>query len=228
MSTMLGSLLVFKFDLKIRDKMVFFISFATGILLTTAFLDVLPEALELNKNALFYALISILALYILEQRIAIHTCHDEECETHYSKETISIFGLGLHSLLDGLVIGAGFSASFSLGLLASLGVIFHKIPEGISIYSIFTHIGNDTKKAIKYAFLIAVITPLGAVLSLIFLRELNPSYIGIALAFAAGSLIYIGATDLIPETHEKFHKLNSIFVLLGVGIIYLITKITGI
>ncbi|PIZ00733.1 hypothetical protein COY62_01230 [bacterium (Candidatus Howlettbacteria) CG_4_10_14_0_8_um_filter_40_9] len=224
-STLLGSYLVIKYETWTKKNMIFLISLATGILLATAFLDILPESLELNENALVFALISILLLYVLEQRIIIHSCHNEECNQKDAKGTISIMGLSLHSLIDGLIIGAGFSFSNSLGMITSFGVIMHEIPEGISIYSILSYNGFKQKTALAYSSLVAVATPFGAVASTILFKNISSEALGVWLAFAAGSIIYIGASDLIPETHEKANQLNVLFVLLGAGIIFYATKI---
>src|SRR3989304_1567523 len=89
-STLIGSFMVIRIEEWTKKNIVFMISIATGLLLGTAFLDILPETLELNKDAFMYVLISILALYILEQRIIIHSCHDKECEVHRAKNTVSI------------------------------------------------------------------------------------------------------------------------------------------
>lgn len=224
-STLVGSYLTIRFALWTKKNMVYLISLATGILLATAFLDVLPESLELNKDALVYALISILLLYILEQRIIIHSCHNEECSQKDAQGTVSILGLSLHSLIDGLIIGAGFSFSNTLGIITSFGVIMHEIPEGISIYSILSYNGFKQKTALAYSSLVAIATPFGAVASTMILKNISSEALGIWLAFAAGSIIYIGSSDLIPETHEKANQLNVLFVLLGAGIIFYATRI---
>lgn len=224
-STLLGSFLVIKYEAWTKKNMIFLISLATGILLATAFLDILPESLELNENALVFALISILLLYVLEQRIIIHSCHNEECSHKDAKGAISILGLSLHSLIDGLIIGAGFSFSNSLGMITSFGVIMHEIPEGISIYSILTYNKFKKNTALAYSTLVAVATPIGAIVSTMLFKNISPEQLGIWMAFAAGSIIYIGASDLIPETHEKANQLNVLFVLLGAGIIFFATKI---
>jgi len=118
------------------------------------------------------------------------------------------------------MIGTGFNFSVALGILTSLAVIIHEIPEGISIYSILSYNNYHHNKALFYSILVAVATPIGALISTLILKRVSYEILGIWLAFDAGSLIYIGASDLIPETHKKANPLNILFVLLGAFIIY--------
>lgn len=220
-STLVGILFVDKFQKKVTQKTVIFVSFAAGVLLAAAFLNILPEALALNKDALLYVLFTILVLYLLEQRIAFHTCHDEHCDFHQSLSTIGILGLSFHSILDGIIIGVGFEASNSLGLIAAFGVLMHEFPEGVSIFSLLTHANYERKKKYLYSVLVALATPFGAILILFFVKEIDANILGILLSIAAGSFIYIGASDLIPETHRKLSPMNTPMVLAGAAIIYL-------
>jgi len=213
---------VLKFQNKMKSKIILFVSFAAGVLLGAAFINIIPEAIHFNPDALTYVLVSILFLYIIEQRISFHTCHDEECEGHSNQKGIFwSSGLGFHSLLDGIIIGAGFEASYSIGIIATLGILMHKFPAGISLFSMLLHDGYKKSKALTYSIYVALATPLGAIISLLFLKNINQNVLGIFLAIAGGTFIYIGATDLIPETHKKLNNLNVPFVLLGAFIIYL-------
>ena len=220
-ATIVGILFVDKFQRKVTQKTIVFVSFAAGVLLSAAFLNILPEALDLNADALIYVLITILFLYLLEQRIAFHTCHDEQCDFHQSISVMGIFGLGFHSLLDGIIIGVGFEASNTLGLITTFGVLMHEFPEGVSIFSLLTHANYERRKKYFYSFLVALATPVGAILTLFFVKEIDFSILGILLSIAAGSFIYIGASDLIPETHRKLNPMNTPMVIAGAAIIYL-------
>lgn len=220
-STFLGILLAFKFRKKIISKNILFVSFAAGILLTAAFINIIPEAIELNPGSLMYVLLAIIFLYTLEQRLTFHTCHDEKCDAHYHKGLIGTLGIGFHSLLDGLIIGVGFQAGHTVGLIATFGVLMHEIPEGISIFSILLHSGYEKKKALLNSAYVALATPLGAILALLFLSNIDSNILGILLALAAGSFIYIGASDLLPETHRKLSNFSVPLVFTGALVIYL-------
>ncbi len=208
------------------ENSVFFISFSAGVILTIAFLHLLPEAIDTNRNALFIVLITLISFYILEHMLVIHSCKEGECEVH-PIGILAFIGLCFHSLLDGIVIGVGFEAGFSIGIVASMGVLLHEIPEGITITSILLHAGYTRKRAVVFGYIVGFATPLGAMGSYFFIRDVTPETLGILLAVAAGSFTYIGASDLLPETHKNFRKGNILLVLSGMILVYIVALLLG-
>ena len=85
-------------------------------------------------------LFTIIAFYILEHTIGIHTCREGECDVH-SIGVLAFTGITIHSLIDGVVIGIGFEADFKIGLAATVAILLHKLPVGISVTAIFLHSG---------------------------------------------------------------------------------------
>lgn len=207
-----------------RKYSIFLISFAAGIILGTTFLNLIPEAIELNKNYPFFILAGFLIFYLVENFIAVHACREEQCEKHRIT-VISITGLAMHSLIDGIAIGVGFEISNALGVLTSLAVISHEFPEGLVAVSLMLYSGYKKSKAIFYSIVVALATPLGAILSLLFLKDLKTESLGIILSFVAGTFLYVGAADLIPETHKEKNKTNWLFVFIGIFVIYLASKL---
>ncbi len=205
---------------------VLFLSFSAGVILAVVFTHILPEALELYSSTLSVTLFTIIAFYILEHTIGIHTCREGECDVH-SMGTLTFFGILAHSLVDGVVIGVSFEADFKIGLAATFAVLLHKLPVGISITAIFLHSGFERKKTVIRSWIVALATPLGAICSYFLLRDMDKSTLGAMLAFSAGSLIYIGASDLLPETHKNFKRSNILLVLLGVSLVYFVSYIVG-
>ncbi|MEE9613586.1 MAG: ZIP family metal transporter [Thermodesulfobacteriota bacterium] len=201
---------------------VLFVSFSAGVVLAAAFNHLLPEALLANPDALTVVLLTLVGFYILEHVLAIHSCREHECEVH-SIGVPAFAGIALHSLMDGVVIGVGFEAGPSIGLAASAGVVLHKIPVGIAITSILLHSGYEKGKTALMAGVVALATPLGALGAYLLIRELAAPVLGALLAFSAGSFIYIGAADLLPETHKKLNPANILLVLAGVVLVYIIT-----
>ncbi len=224
LATITGILLVLYFQKTAKKYSTYLISFAAGILITSAFLNLIPESLMLYQKSLIYVLIIFLVFYIIEQFIMIHSCKDDKCRIHIIGK-MSVFGIGFHSLIDGLVIGAGFATNPELGIIATLAVIFHELPEGITTMSILIHSNIKRIKAITFSILVAIATPIGAVLTYFFIKNISQSALGILLAIAAGSFIYVAASDLIPETHKKFNKFNILFILIGVIFIILISSL---
>lgn len=205
-------------------------SFAAGLILALVIFHLMPEAIELSELAFYPALfIGFFAFYLLENFIVIHSgseihyCLDEDEEElgahHLSRIGVMMFsGLAFHSVIDGIIIGIGFELSTEIGFLAAMAVILHEMPEGVTSFAIINEVMPDKAKILSV--IVAIATPLGALFSLLFIRGLSDSMIGILLALAAGTFIYVAASDLIPQTHEKNNLQNLIFFIAGAFLIY--------
>jgi len=227
LSTIFGVYLIRHFENFFKKNVTFLISFAIGILLATAFFHLLPESINLTPNGWFYWVLgAIILLYLIEHLTIIHFCQEEECEIH-AMGAVSLLGIGIHSLIDGIIIGVGFKVSFIIGFLAASAVIFHETAEGIIIYTLLIEDKTTRNKALFYSWLVALATPLGAILTFLFIQNISAEILGWLIAFSAGSFIYIGASDLIPETHRKYNFLNIFLVLLGIIFVFVIGKFLG-
>jgi zinc and cadmium transporter len=210
-ATLLGIYLVLRAETWIQKRTVYLISFAAGALVALSLLDVLPGAFDLNEYGLHWALLSFIGFYALERSVVLHAGHEEiaecnpESEEHrrHSFGLMSFLGIGFHSLLDGVIIGAGFADSHITGIVTTIGVTLHEFPEGLSILSILLHAGFDRARATVYSAAVALSTPVGAVAGFLFLRGIGSDVLGALLGIAAGSFLYIGASDLLPETHRQ-------------------------
>ena len=215
-----------------RQSSIYFISFASGALLAAALLDLLPESLELNEHAVIYVLLSFLAFYILEQNVVVHAGHEdpacsEDSEMHHRHTlgVISFLGIGFHSLLDGVIIGAGFADSAGTGIIATAGVIMHEFPEGLSMMAILLHAGLTRSRAVAYSVVVALATPVGALVSHVALQGIRADVLGGLLGIAAGSFLYIAASDLIPETHRQSNRYNVPLVIAGMAILFVLKMV---
>lgn len=202
------------------ENAILFVSLSAGVVLTVAFVHLLPEALNINGGILPYVLLTLLVFYILEHLFMIHSCPEGKCPTH-PMGWLAFFGIGFHSLMDGMIIGVGFEAGFTLGITATIGVIIHEIPEGITITSLLLHAGFTRGRTITLSWLVALATPIGAIVSYLLFRGIQEGILAILLAVAAGSFIYVGASDLLPETHKDSRRLNILFVIAGGVVAYL-------
>jgi len=232
-ATFVGLFLVLRFKEWTKKHSIYLISAAAGVLMTTAFFHLLPEAIELAADSLsmfsspyFFVLLGFGVLYITEQVIVIHSCAEEDCENH-SFGIIPAIGIGIHSLMDGVVIGVGFEVSNTIGILTAMAVILHELPEGIFTFGILVHSHLSIKKSIIYTSLVALATPVGAIISYFAIKSIEPLFLGNMLAFAAGTFIYIAASDLIPQTHKVSRKANVPFVLAGSVFIMIIATFLG-
>lgn len=220
LATLLAAQFVIR-DKKLSEKkMIYFISFSAGALLSLAFFHLIPEALFLNpNNALYAAVAAFVFFYLLEQQIMMHSCEEEKCSHHHvdkSKGLVGLWGILLHSLIDGALIGIGFEVNFALGIVTALAVLVHKIPDGLSVSTIMLHSGFTKKETSRNSTFVALATPIGAILAYFLLQNVPSDFIGLALGFSAGTFLYISASDLIPETHKNLKFLNGIFVIAGI------------
>ena len=220
-----------KFALKISH---FLASFAAGVLLGTAFLDLLPEALHhseesgLTENALFlWVLAGIIIFFFIERFI--HWFHHHEDYHDHEKEQKStipliIIGDTIHNFIDGVVIAATFMVSIPLGIVTTIAVATHEIPQEIGDFGLLLHRGLARKKIIWVNILSAAAAFAGA-LAIYFIGESVEKYLPVFLAVTAGFFIYIASSDLIPEIHHEkrrgFALIESLLLLLGIFIIFL-------
>lgn len=201
-------------------------SIAAGVILGVAFLGLIPETFSLNPRALPFILVGFLALYVVETVAIFHggaEMHYEGGHTHvHSSRGLAVFaGLFLHSLIDGIVIGVGFSVSEPLGVITAAMVTIHKLPEGAITFSLL--VGRISRfRAILLSLAVAAAAPVGTLSGVFALPGLSVATQGCLLALASGSFLYIGASDLVPETHTEKARLNAVFLLAGVALAYLL------
>lgn len=204
-------------------------SFAAGALLTIALAHLIPEAEELADNALLAVLASFIAFYLVESAVVFHSgsaihFHNLSTERHVTKGPVIFSGLFLHSLIDGFIIAVGFKTSLALGLFTAAGVIVHELPEGVTSFALMLQY-IQRRKALILSIAVALATPVGALVVMGPLGNLLESSLGILMAVAGGSFLYVAASDLIPETHEQAVLQNVISLLVGAGFIFLLTLV---
>jgi ZIP family zinc transporter/zinc and cadmium transporter len=223
--TLLGALLVLKFHHWAQKNSVILINYAAGIMITLAFAHLIPEGIELNENSLLYVLGGFLFMFFLQFVVLFHPCRDSSCRTH--SDTPSVIGLSLHSFIDGLIIAVGFSAHSGLGILTTLAVLLHKLPDGITISAILVHTGASVKRIFSFSFLTACFTPVGTVLGIFLFKNISQSVLGALLSITAGSFIFLSASDLIPETHKIANRAAPLTLFLGAFTIFVIEYFIG-
>jgi len=231
--SLLGILLLFKKNIPLKPL----ISLAAGVLLSVAFLDLLPEALEggiYDTHLIFsLVLISIIFFFLVERVFHWHHCHcgenDVRCvESKKNIAILNIVGDGIHNFIDGALIASAFMFDFSTGLIVTLAVIFHEIPQEISDFGILLYSGMSKIKAVLYNLITAFIAVVGALLFYYFGTSFE-NIIPLMLAIAAGNFIYLATADLIPELHHenKPKKIisHSIWLIIGVLLMYYISQV---
>ena len=210
------------------------ISFATGTLLTTALLGLIPEAIESVGGEphiiMPYVLGGILFFFFLEKIIIWRNCTDEDCDVHAAAGPIVLVGDAFHNFIDGIVIAAGFLTGFTVGLAAAIAIIAHEIPQETGDFGILLHGGFSKKKAFIYNSISSMTTIPAAIISFFVLGSIS-FIIPYALAIAPATFLYIALSDLAPELHKKWglkHTLKQmILILAGVLVMILIFTFMG-
>lgn len=208
----------------------FLAAFAAGVLLASAFFDLLPEAAhegeKLGINVFFWALAGILLFFAIERFV--HWFHHHEEYHEHEKEAqaiipLIIIGDTTHNFVDGIVIAATFLVDIQLGIITTLAVAAHEIPQEIADFGLMLHKGLSPIRVIAVNIMSASAAFLGAVITYAFGNFLQP-YLPAALAATAGFFIYIAASDLIPEIHYEKRRgvalAKTALLFLGVVVIW--------
>lgn len=226
-----------KFALRVSH---FLASFAAGTLLGTAFFDLLPEAQHMveeayetggeEMNIFFWTLIGILSFFLLERFMHWFHHHEEHHQPHEETKTtipLIIISDTIHNFLDGVVIAATFLVSIPLGIVTTLAVATHEIPQEIGDFGLMLHKGLSRKKILLVNVLSAGAALAGALLTYA-IGEGIDAYLPVLLSVTAGFFIYIAASDIIPEIHYEKRRRHALIetglLLVGVLLIYLVVS----
>ncbi len=212
-----------------KNAMSRLLAYSSGILISVAFLGIFPEAWELAPEpAAAGCLAALFALFLLENFAAHSSCSEYvgDCHVH-SMGTPALLAMGLHSLLDGFNMAAGFSAGHAAGLNASLGVILHKLADGVALAALLSHAGASPRRILGMSALLAAATPLGAFAVNSLLSGMPPAGLSFALGASGGSLIYIAMAGILPRLHTACDRPTAVFFPLGYATVILIHLLAG-
>lgn len=213
-------------DNVLKKILLHLVGFAAGSLIGGAFIHLLPEAIEQSNsfNPFIYLLIGIILFYLMERLLHWHHCHEQECPVHMFTY-MTLIGDGIHNFIDGLVIVTAFAVDTHLGMITTLVIIFHELPQEISDFGVLVYGGFSKGKALLWNFASAITSVLGAIvgyLSMHIVEGITP----FLLSFAAGGFLYISMSDLIPELHKEKKLTISLthfgFFFLGLLFMYII------
>ncbi|HSN69694.1 MAG TPA: ZIP family metal transporter [Thermoanaerobaculia bacterium] len=184
------------------------IAFGAGTILGAAFLHMIPEGYELAGRPGFGMIIlGFLALYLLEQLTLRHP-HEEEAGEFYELGLLAFAGMTLHDLIDGIALGSGHHVP-SAGPAIFAALALHKIPTTFAVSLLMVHGGYTRKRILTLLTILLLAIPAGVLVSETTIRligESSPFLIGMLVNFSAGTFIYIGAYELLPEMQRKAEK----------------------
>jgi len=209
------------------------IGFSAGGLIGGAFLHLLPESIEKcneSVNIFLFTIIGFILFFILEKYLYWRHCHKgEKCNVHMFTY-LNLLGDGVHNFIDGLVMGASFVISIEIGLVTTLVIILHEIPQELGDFGVLVYGGFSKGKALFYNFLSALTAVIGTIVGYYISNSVGNVTVFL-LPFAAGGFIYIAASDLIPELHRqkdlKKANLSMIFFVSGILLMYLVKLVHG-
>ncbi|PTN12778.1 ZIP family metal transporter [Nitrosomonas aestuarii] len=241
LSLMLAAMLALNARTSWVSKLV---SFAIGALLGAAFLNTLPEAFELSENptqVTILVLFGILLFFILEKLVLWRHCHLEDCEVHDPTHAITttapsyndhdhgrsgmmiMVGDTFHNFVDGILIAAAFMVDVQLGIITSIAIIAHEIPQEAGDFIILLNSGYTRRMAFLMNLLSSFATLIGGVLAYFMLNALDFLVLPL-LSLASASMIYVALSDLIPGLHKRPEIGATVqqvtLIMLGIGLIW--------
>ncbi len=209
------------------------VSFAIGAMLGAAFLELLPHAFEAPgihgpREIAMTVLLGLLGFFLLEKLVLWRHCHTHDCEVHgvelervqkHAAGQMILVGDGIHNMVDGVLIAAAFLTDIRLGVVTSLAVATHEIPQELGSFAVLLHGSYGLGRALLYNILSSLTTVIGGVVAY-FSLAFAMSTVPYVLAVAAASFIYIAVADLIPGLHKRpaFSATVQQMTLIGLGV----------
>ncbi|KKW24449.1 MAG: Zinc/iron permease [Candidatus Kaiserbacteria bacterium GW2011_GWB1_52_6] len=230
-ATFLGGFLA----LHLKDRLHLILGFSAGAVIGVAFFDLMPEALQLAGSGRGFSFTTSLmalgfALYLVFDRMIILHRHHEDLSHEHAHAVRGVWGAGtlsLHSFLDGVGIGLAFKVSPAIGLVVAAAVLAHDFSDGINTVNMILKNNGTRAKALRW-LMIDALAPLVGVLSTL-LFTVSEGNLGLLLALFAGFFLYIGASDLLPESHHAHPKRwTTVATVLGMAVIYIIVQLAGV
>jgi zinc and cadmium transporter len=200
-----------------RGTLTLLVSASAGVLLGAALVHMLPLTAEsLGHTAGLPILAGFLAIFVLGRFLLVDTCEEVGCEIH-GFGFAAFAGITFHSLIDGIAVGASLVVP-SLAPPVFLAIVVHKIPAAFSLCSILLLAGYSRGRALLHVCGFSTATPIGAILSYLFLRGLGQDVIAVAIGVSAGSFLAIATSDLLPQIHREGASRGGSLAFLLVGI----------
>lgn len=220
-STGIGGLAAFRF----RGRLHLLLGFGAGAVIAVALFDMLPEVVALGgASHIQFAAVGFLAFFGLERYTAMHRSEDRphmRISSHQELGVLSAGGLCVHSFLDGVAIGAGFQTSAKLGFLIAIGIIAHDLSDGLNTVTVVLAHGNPRRRAFFW-LIIDMLAPVVGAASTLFINL--DGLLPWVLAFFAGSFLYIGASDLLPEAKVHDSPMVGLATVIGMLVIFVTTQ----
>src|SRR5581483_1064724 len=232
-TTMAGGL----FAIALRDRLHLVLGFSAGAVIGVAFFDLLPGALKTGaawgpRSIMLMSAAGFFFYTLVDRGLILHAGAMGESDEHGGHRAARLRGwlgagsLSAHSFMDGLAIGLAFQASRAMGLLVAAAVLAHDFSDGLNTVNVVLREDGDRKSALRWLSIDAIAPVAGAGLSL--LLHPRADLIAPVLAVFSGFFLYIGASDLLPESHHGHPKFfTTLATLLGAATLFVATRIAS-
>lgn len=241
-TTLLGGF----FALKFQDKLHLILGFSAGAVIGVALFDLLPESIELVGETVDVGIVTgLVALgffvfMIIDRFIAPHHHMDEPCgncahhnhgkkggHSHAVRGRLGAGSLSIHSFIDGLAVGLAFQVSAAVGFVVAVAVLVHDFSDGINTVSLILKNGGSHTEALRWLAVDSIAPVIGIFVGSFFI--LPEAILGFVLAIFCGFFIYIGASDLLPESHHGHPALwTTLMTLAGAIVLYIAITIAHV
>jgi len=209
------------------DMRVTFLAFAAGVMFGAAFFHMLPEALrEGGLRSLSFVPAGFVFVFLLERYVFVHACEEPpDCEEHAHHRALgatAFWGLSTHTLFDGIALAS--ATQEGVGFMTFIAIAAHKVPSSLSLASILKTEGRSARSVMAYATAFGLMVPLGVALYFLAGTALPLEHVAPkALAFSAGTFLYIAVSDLLPHINRHGHRGGPRHILAlcsGLGVMY--------
>ncbi len=228
------------FAIRFKDKLHLVLGFSAGAVIAVAFFDLMPESIELAipyyepLTIMSFVAIGFLAYLFLDRGVFLHghqhaheEGHDHAAAQQKRRSILGAGSMSLHSFLDGVAIGLAFQVSVAVGAVVAVAVLVHDFSDGINTVNLILKNAGSKRKAIQWLFVDALAPVVGVLATSFFV--LPEHALGIILALFSGFFLYIGASDLIPESHHAHPKLlTTCMTFLGAAVLYAAIHFAGV
>jgi len=224
-STLLGG----AFALRLQDRLHLILGFSAGAVVAVAFFDLLPEAIELSARSpsevFTFVGAGFLLYLVLDRALSLHSAAEEGRDR--ARGTARAGAFSAHSFLDGVGVGLAFQVSPAVGAIVAAAVLAHDFSDGINTVNVIIRHGGERAHALRWLLVDAAAPVLGIfVASFISIPDAT---LGILLALFSGFFLYIGASDLIPESHHAHPAfLTTAMTLFGALALFVAIKLAGV
>jgi zinc transporter ZupT len=221
------------FAFRYQRHLLYIMAFSSGMLIGVAFLDLIPEVTEISvaegvpiRWLMATCLAGFVAIFLLEKLTIIHSEKQHDAPGHHHHVGLAgAIGLSFHSFLDGLAIGVGFKAGAAVGVVVLLAVVAHDFADGLNTVTFMLASRNKRWHTVLLLVVDAVAPVLGALTA--GMLNIAPRVLAYQLAFFAGFLLYLGASDLLPQVHTRPRRMLILATLAGLATAGLLVFLLG-